>query len=371
MLDSDGIEPDTLSYHGVLDAWAHSGKDESLVKVKQIFQHMQGLYDSGKDVKPTIRTMNSIVNAHAKRATYYSSQYENQDPEKAWKCATEAHQLLISFKQRYHDNGDPDDQPDVMTYTSVMDAFARCGNYKMTQQAELLLRELKGLYKKSNDPKLRPNFRTYTSLINAWSRTRSHESPGRVEFLLKEMGDDPVTRANTRTYTSVIQCWAKSRDGSKAKRALKILRDMKDNYKETGNEDIRPNVLTFNAAIDACARCQGTMEQQTEAIKIAFAILKATEVDDHVTPNNVTYSTLLRAVSYLLPAGAERNKVASAVFEKAKNAGLVDSTTVKNLRQAVDSEVMLTMFEGIADQNGSFDYNNVPAAWTKNVNNPY
>lgn len=369
MLAGEEIEPDTLSYHGVLDAWAHSGKEESLVKVKQIFQHMQGLYDSGKNVKPSIRTMNSIVNAHAKRATYYSSKYENQDPEKAWKCATEAHQLLIAQKQRYLENGDPDDQPDVTTYTSVMDAFARCGNYKMTQQAELLLRELKGLYKKSNDSKLRPNFRTYTSLINAWSRTRSHESPGRVEFLLKEMGDDPVTRPNTRTYTSVIQCWAKSRDGSKAKRALKMLRSMKDKYKATNNEDVRPNVLTYNAAIDACARCQGTMEQQTEAIKIAFAILKATEVDEDIMPNNITYSTLLRAVSYLLPAGAERNKVASAVFEKAKNAGLVDTTTVKNLRQAVDSEIMLTMFEGIASQNGSFDYNNVPAAWTKNVVN--
>ena len=367
MMDNERIEPDTLSYQGVLEAWAQSGKQDSLERVKQIYDHMHSLRDSGKNIKPSVRTANAIVHAHAKRAAAITYQYDPASFEKAYKCAEDAHGILKEMKQRFAETNDPDDQPDVMTYTSVMDAYARVGNYKATQQAELLMRELKNEYEKTRNQKLRPNYRTYTSLVTAWSRTRSHESPGRVEQLLMEMGDDPVTMPNTRTYTSVIQCWAKSKDATKAKRALKILREMKDKFKETNNDEVRPNIITYNAAIDACARCQGNSEQQTEALKIAFAISKAIDADPFVQPNSTTFVTLLNVAAFLLPAGTERNSVASAVFEKAKKAGLVEASTIKSLRKAVDGEVFQQLLECVVDRNGGADLSEIPAAWSKNV----
>jgi hypothetical protein len=185
--------------------------------------------------------------------------------------------------------------------------------------------------------------------------------------LLNEMKENPATAPNARAYTSAIQCWGRSRDPLKAKRALKILRLMQTEHKKTGNDDVRPTVLSYNAAIDACARCQGKLEHQTEAIKIAFAVLKASEGDPYARPNHTTYATLLNAVAFLLPAGKERNQVASAVFDKARTGGLVEFNTVKNLRKSVDSQVMLQLMEGVTDKNGNFDYADLPAAWSKNV----
>jgi hypothetical protein len=363
------MEPDTLSYHGVLDAWANSGREDALGKVRQIFHHMEGLKDDGKNVNPSIRTVNAIMNAYAKRASRYTTNFNDRDPVKAAECAADAHELLEQIKLKYAETQDHDWQPDVTTYTSVMDVYARGGSYTGTQQAESLLEELKEQYKATNDLRLRPNFRTYTTLITAWSRTRSPLSPGKVDALLEEMAKSPATRPNSRAYTSAVQCWAKSRDARKAKRALSILREMRDEHKKTGNADVLPSILTYNAAIDACARCQGTMEQQTEALKIAFAILKAIDADPSTRPNQVTYATVLKGVSFLLPAGGERNKIASAVFEKARKAGLVEFATLKNLRKSVDAEVIRVLLAGVVDQYGNFDYNDLPPAWSKNCKN--
>lgn len=102
MLDSDDVEPDTISYGGVLDAWSQTGTEESLVKVKQIFQHMRGLYDSGKNIKPTIRHMNSIISAHSKVAAQIAANRGKGSSEKAFKYAEDAHDLKKQMDSIFH-----------------------------------------------------------------------------------------------------------------------------------------------------------------------------------------------------------------------------------------------------------------------------
>ena len=121
-------------------------------------------------------------------------------------------------------------------------------------------------------------------------------------------------------------------------------------------------------AIDACARCQGDIKQQMEALKIAFAILKSIQMEPDIEPNHVTYGTVLKATVFLLPAGEERNRVALALFEKARTAGMIDMNMIKNMRMAVDSHVMQELFADITtDRQGHINYNNIPPAWSRNV----
>ena len=240
-------------------------------------------------------------------------------------------------------------------------------SYKTTKIAGQLLEELKQLHLKTGNQRHKPNFRTYTTLVTAWSRTKSEESPQRVEAIMKEMakcGENP----NSRTYTAAIQCWSRARDPLKAKRVLKLLMEMRGEYKKTKSEHLRPTTITYNTAIDACARCQGSADQKTESLKIAFAILKTIEMDDELNADGVTYSTLIRSLGFLMPTGDERNNVAKAVFEKAKNAGLVELTTLKNLSLAVDAKTLKIAMDGNVDQNGNADYTNIPYAWRKNGN---
>lgn len=368
LLDDDSdVGPNTYTYNLLIDSWANSKKENSLEKVMQIYEHMRGLDQQGKGITPNIRTINAVLNAHAKRVAQYTSQNSKEGLEQALLCADAAYDILQDAKKRYQESQDVEDMPDVATYTSVMDVYSRCGTIDACHKAETLLTELKDLYASTKNFRYQLNYRTYTTLVTAWSRTRCEESPSRVEELLKEMAQDSATKPNSRTYTAAIQCWSRSRDPLKAKRVLKILMDMRQEYKTTGNENVRPSILTYNLAIEACGRCQGSMEQQTEALKIAFAILKTIEMDDASNPNEETYSTLIRGLSYLMLSGKERDNLGSMVFDKAKKAGLVNLDCVKNLRRTVGREAFSVQLDGRVDRNGTFKYQDLPSAWSRNV----
>jgi Ca2+-binding EF-hand superfamily protein len=111
----------------------------------------------------------------------------------------------------------------------------------------------------------------------------------------------------------------------------------------------------------------GDTKQQTEALKIAFAILKSIEREPEMEPNEITYSTLLKATAFLLPAGDERNKVASALFEKARAAGMIDVPMIQNMRKAVDSNIMRNFLAEMTDPQGHINYEQIPQAWSRNL----
>lgn len=120
-------------------------------------------------------------------------------------------------------------------------------------------------------------------------------------------------------------------------------------------------------AIDACAKTRGEGTEQVEALKIAFAILKTVELDPNVRPNEDTYTNIIKAAAYLLPDGAERNKIALAAFDKAKASGKVSIDVVRNLRKAVDNQSMRDALRPLEADNGYIDYTKIPPAWSKNV----
>eukprot|EP00537_Pseudo-nitzschia_pungens_P012674 CAMPEP_0172398754 /NCGR_PEP_ID=MMETSP1061-20121228/37784_1 /TAXON_ID=37318 /ORGANISM="Pseudo-nitzschia pungens, Strain cf. pungens" /LENGTH=599 /DNA_ID=CAMNT_0013131393 /DNA_START=126 /DNA_END=1925 /DNA_ORIENTATION=- len=369
MMDDETIEPNTTTFNLLLDAWANSNKANSLDKATQIYRHMENLSkdESNDSVSPTIRTVNAVLHAYARKSAQFTSRNDQEGFEKAAECAAASLQLLEETKKRYKETGDANWQPDIATYTSVMDVHSRCATYRTTRTAGELLEEVKKLYEKTGNQRHKPNFRTYTALVTAWSRTRSDESPRQVEAIMNEMRK-AGERPNTRTYTSAVQCWARSRDPYKAKRVLKLLMTMREEYKTSKSEHARPTTLTYNTAIDACARCQGSPDQKTESLKIAFAILKTIEMDKEVEPDGATYSTLIRALNFLMPSGEERNKVGRAVFEKAKKGGFVELLTLKNLRMVLDSESMREALEGNLERSGEFNYASLPNAWKRNAN---
>jgi hypothetical protein len=96
-------------------------------------------------------------------------------------------------------------------------------------------------------------------------------------------------------------------------------------------------------------------------------MLKSIQMEPDIEPNQVTFATILKATAFLLPAGEERNKVASALFEKAKAAGMVDMNMIKNMRKAVDNNVMQDLFHDLKARTGHIDYSNVPPAWSRNI----
>ena len=84
-------------------------------------------------------------------------------------------------------------------------------------------------------------------------------------------------------------------------------------------------------------------------------------------PNEDTYTNIIKAAAYLLPDGAERNKIAMAAFEKAKAAGKVSVDVVRTLRKALDNQTMRDALGPLETENGYIDYTKIPTVWSKNA----
>jgi plasmid stabilization system protein ParE len=181
-----------------------------------------------------------------------------REQEDKMACAKQAKEILDDVKARAA-AGASELSPDVMTYSIVMDAFARVGSTEAASRAEELMKELKQAFKETGDYRKQPNFRTYTTLIGAWSRTPDKRAARRAEQLVQEMEDlytarmakgtkfaqgEETTKPNARTFTAVIHAISRSHDVDKSKRVLKILMKMRELAKT--DPDCAPLLNTYN-----------------------------------------------------------------------------------------------------------------------------
>jgi PPR repeat len=251
MMENPRLEPSSISYNAVLDSHAHSSDPESLTRMTKIWNHMQREADKGTTkVRPNLRTINTILTAFVRNVDM------NKDPEVKMGCAVKARTFFDDIEKRDERS---DLTPDILSYSILMDAFARVGSTEAALQAEALMQELKEAYQKSGDIRLKPNFRTYTTLISAWSRTYDPNAAQHAEALLMEMEEmykkslsdgkplaygEETTKPNARTFTYVIQAISRSHDNNKAKRVLKILKKMREEAKTSS--DCAPYLSTYN-----------------------------------------------------------------------------------------------------------------------------
>ena len=369
------VSPDIVTYNSLIESLAYS--PEGLDSALDVLSMLEGKYDETGDerVKPNIRTINQVINAYAKRSAsmckegYFKTK---EDAVEALELAEKARTLLDDMKQRYEESQDDDFKPDAATYTACCDAYARVGKAEAAERADELLEEME------RSKYVRPNFRTYTAVITAWAKAPDKRSASRAEEILKRMEDmhsravksgkklnsfDSV-KPNARTYTSVITAWARSKDPTKAKKSLKLLKKMID-LSKNGDESATPTVYSYNAVIDACSRCQGTGEQQVQALKIAFAVNKALVAADGIEPNETTFSNLIRCAQYLIPPGDERNSVCKAVFQAAIKAGLVDSGVLRALQAAAGRSLFEEVAGETVDKTGHIQYDAIPFEWKR------
>jgi hypothetical protein len=79
-------------------------------------------------------------------------------------AASRAMEALTRMKTLSKEEGRQDCQPDVFTYTSLIDTVAKESSVESSKLAEQLLEELETDFRKTVDDALKPNIRTYTSV---------------------------------------------------------------------------------------------------------------------------------------------------------------------------------------------------------------
>lgn len=142
---------------------------------------------------------------------------------------------------------------------------------------------------------------TITGLMAAWARRRSLQAALTVEALLKRIIDDlkagNTFAVRTQHYTLTIDAWSKSGAPGASDRAQQIHDTMTTEYEQTGNQDIRPTVLSCTTLANAWAKSNET-RAPIMAERILQNMIKAYHNGEaEMKPDAVTFSTVMDAYS--------------------------------------------------------------------------
>lgn len=162
-----------------------------------------------------------------------------------------------------------------------------------------------------------------------------------------------------------IAAWAKSKFADKAPRALALFREMRALHSDGGDDRLKPNVVAYNAVLNACAFTDGDAFESNKAVEIAQATLKDLEQSRFGKPDQVTYGTFLRMCGNQVPPCESREKLVALIFKKCMKDGQVGNLVLQQL-SSVGSEELYFALIGVS----SFEevkLSDLPKEWRENV----
>lgn len=221
MVVKDGVpKPSIVTFSTILQIHATSGHPRSLLRVQALEQRRKELVKTGwpnLNANPIYKS--TLINAYAQAG-------RPLDCQALWEEWIRDCESDLSIGP-----------PNLQTSTTVLNAWRN-----HPQRAEIILRQMMELYQKGRleDP---PNIVSYCSLLDAWAKSKLPHAPARAEAILRELPTHDIT-PNVRAYTSTILAWAKHGDNQKAQSLLK----------EMIQQGIAPNTNTFNAVLVSIVR---------------------------------------------------------------------------------------------------------------------
>jgi hypothetical protein len=152
--------------HDVIKAWSLCWTAKSTdLSPRQMFEKLVGWESLPSDSHSTVVAYNMIMHAAS----------NSQDPD----LADEILKHLLKSTDRHL-------YPNVVTFSSVIDAWAKSGRQDAPSRAEALLKEMIAL-SDAGWHEASPNVVTFTSVISAWANSGDEQAPQRAEELLHEM----------------------------------------------------------------------------------------------------------------------------------------------------------------------------------------
>ncbi|KAF8394680.1 hypothetical protein HHK36_020897 [Tetracentron sinense] len=229
-MKGSGIEKDSVTYNALLGGYGKQGKYD---EVKKVFEEMKAAH-----VSPNILTYSTLMDVYSKGGLYQ-----------------EAMEVFREFKQAGL-------KADVVLYSARIDALCKNG---LVESAVSLLDEM-------TMEGIRPNVVTYNSIIDAFGRSTT------TQFL--EDAADGANETQAESSPSMVLKDSTERkvgDNEEDNQVIKIFEQLaaekvrlpKEDAKGKNQEilsvlgvfhkmhemEIKPNVVTFSAILNACSRC--------------------------------------------------------------------------------------------------------------------
>jgi len=337
-------DPDTITYNIVLYSLAQSEDLGAAPEAENLLREMMMRKErSGVSVVDTT-SFNTVLYAWSKEGEKNANSLPIQVGKKTVKkrrpvsaeTAAQRAEDLLTIMEELSEAGNLKIRPDVYSYTTTIQCWARCRSF--ADKAQTLLNRM-------IDRDLQPNKLTYSALMNALSKAgnpekaeyvlhqmiRSHHQPDTVAFssiidgwakvsskdrpeaasralqILETMRRNSATKPSATTYTSVLNALAKSGQRDACDTALKLLQDMEENYSMHPNADydddyddddkwsIRPTNIHYNCVLNAYAR-SGRADKAIRAQKLMGVMENHSRLD--CRPDTISYNSLMMACGH-------------------------------------------------------------------------
>ncbi|PIN05309.1 hypothetical protein CDL12_22155 [Handroanthus impetiginosus] len=224
-MESIGIKKDVVTYNALLDGF---GKQGMYGKVKELFAEMKK-----EHLSPNLLTYSTLISVYSKGGLY-----------------KEAMDVYTEFKRQGL-------KADVVFYSKLIDALCKKG---LVESSTLLLDEMMR-------EGIQPNVVTYNSIINAFgqSETVAHLEPEMESSKPMVLQDIPYNKVEGKDNDRVIEVFkhlacGKSGNEMCEPRERKDFRCVLGVFRKMHEMQIKPNVVTFSAILNACSRCNSFEE---------------------------------------------------------------------------------------------------------------
>ena len=253
-----------------------------------------------KGVQPTVVSYTTVMDAYAQSST------RNK------KAAQEAERVLFELIQQQETN--PNLKINSVTCDVCLKAWAKCGTFAGAERAEDILRRLEIL----QNAEVRPTVHSYGTVIHAFAICNGGvEAAERAEAILDRMLAAKGTKAvrpDTVVFNSVIHALGMSNSAEAGEKAISLLEKMRELHNPKKGFDTKPDIVSYNSVLAAISH-SSDMNAAPKTEQVVKEMQEAYKKSKGKTPapNTVSFNSVLHAWSRSqLPGAAER---AQAVLE--------------------------------------------------------
>ncbi len=232
-----------------------SGHIREYAFVQSVLQKLiKNAVSANNKPRPTVKTFSIVIDSLSRIGT--------KD------AAEKAEQLLKQSFDLAQSTGDNSLIPDVVTYASVLHAWAQYsgkggGGFVAAERCEAILNVMHELHKKGYK-QVKPNTYAYNTVINAWSKSGVPGAIEKAQALLYRMieaaksGHDQSLQPDIVAFNTVLHAWARSGRGiHAAKQAEHLFHKMEELHK-LGYPNVEPDAIAYGAMMDCLAKSCST-----------------------------------------------------------------------------------------------------------------
>ena len=287
------LKPSLITYITAIKAIGYSLDPNAPELAEKVLRRMYNLTESGSiHVPPNVATYNAVIHALSTSGSNRGQKGDN---------ARKAEGLLVEMVRRSREDGESSLQPSVVSWGSVLRAYALSGLHDSGEQAQRIVDMLEAWYESGNS-NIRPNVVCYTTVLSAWARGKEParvalEKVNKILALLETLYEETLDesfRPNKITYITAIDVYCRKSPDVAGSMSQNLVNRMLQLYTKDVGFD-RPTRIVFNTLINAWSRSQEANAAEHAEKVFRWMESQYTAGDELVKPDEVTLCAVLNA----------------------------------------------------------------------------